>query len=91
MVFSRKTKVSRYKSEINKSVTLHAFLKKQRYRFTVFDKNTKVSYNKEKYRVTVVNQRGSITRGLLSFCVYYARIVKVHSLINKITFNDKNA
>ena len=43
MVFSRKTKVSCYISEINKSVMLHAFLKKQRYRFTVFDKSTKVS------------------------------------------------
>ena len=29
MVFSRKTKVSCYKSEINKSVMLHAFFKKK--------------------------------------------------------------
>ena len=34
-MFSTKTKVSCYKSEINKSVMLHAFFKKQRYRFTV--------------------------------------------------------
>ena len=38
----------------NKSVMLHAFLKKQRYRFTVFDKNTKVSCNKQKYRIMVI-------------------------------------
>ena len=56
MVFSRKTKVSCYKSEINKSVMLHVFKKKQRYRFAVFDKNTKVSCNKQKYRVTVVKK-----------------------------------
>ena len=49
-MFSRKTKVSCYKSEINKSVMLHAFLKKQRYRFTVF------VCNKQKYRVTVVKK-----------------------------------
>ena len=55
-MFSRKTKVSYYKSEINKSVMLHAFKKKQRYRFTVFDKNSKVSCNKQKYRVTVVKK-----------------------------------
>ena len=59
-MFSRKTKVSCYKSEINKSVMLHAFKKKkQRYRFTVFDKNTKVSCNKQKYRVTVVKKASS--------------------------------
>ena len=29
---------------------------------------------------------GSITRGLLRFCVIYARIIKVYSLINKILF-----
>ena len=34
-MFSRKTKVSCYKSEINKSVMLHE------YRFTVFDKTQK--------------------------------------------------
>ena len=55
-MFSRKTKISCYKSEINKSVMFHAFQKKQRYRFTVFDKNTKVSCNKQKYRVTVVKK-----------------------------------
>ena len=33
-----------------------------------------------------LNLRGSITRGLLIFCVNCARIIKVHSLINKITF-----
>ena len=32
------------------------FKKKQRYRFTVFDKNTKVSCNKQKYCVTVVKK-----------------------------------
>ena len=55
-MFSRLTKVSCYKSEIDKSVMLHAFLKKQRYRFTECDKNTKVSCNKQKYRVTVVKK-----------------------------------
>ena len=55
--WSFQTKVSCYKSEINKSVMLHAFLKKkQRYHFTVVDKNTKVSCNKQKYRVTVVKK-----------------------------------
>ena len=36
-----------------------------------------------------MTSRGSITRGLKSFCADYARImsiIKVHSLINKITF-----
>ena len=56
MVFSRKTKVSCYKSEISKSVMLHAFFKKTKYRFTVFDINIKVSCNKQKYRVTVVKK-----------------------------------
>ena len=56
-MFSRKTKVSFYKSEMNKSVMLHVcVLKKQRYHFTVFDKNTKVSCNKQKYHVTVVKK-----------------------------------
>ena len=52
MVFSRKTKVSCYKNEVNESVMLHAVFFKW-YRFTVFDKNTKVSCNKQKYRVSV--------------------------------------
>ena len=52
-MFSRKTKVSCYKSEINESAMLHAFF---RYRFTVFDKTTKVSSNKQKYRVTVAKK-----------------------------------
>ena len=55
-MFSRKTKVSCYKSDINKSVMLHALKKKQRCRFTVFDKNTKVSCKRQKYRVTVVKK-----------------------------------
>ena len=53
-MFSRKTKVSYYKSEIK--VSCYMRFKKQRYRFTVFDKNTKVSCNKQKYRVTVVKK-----------------------------------
>ena len=56
-MFSRKTKISCYKSEINKCHVTCVFLKKKgRYRFTVFDKNTKVSSNKQKYRVTVVKK-----------------------------------
>ena len=35
------------------------------------------------------HERGSFMRGLLSFCVNYARILKVPSLINKITLKRK--
>ena len=56
-MFSRKTKISCYKSEINKSIMLHAFFFKKRYRFPLFDKNTKYpTGNKQKYRVTVVKK-----------------------------------
>ena len=52
-MFSRKTKVSCYKSEINKSVMLHAFYKNKGIVLQCLTKNTKVSCNKQKYRVTV--------------------------------------
>ena len=56
-MFSRKTKVSCYKSEVYKQKChVTCVLKKQRYRFTVFDKNTKASCNKQKYRVAVVKK-----------------------------------
>ena len=54
-MFSRKTKISSYKSEINENVMLHAF-KKNKGIVLQCDKNTKVSCNKQKYRVTVVKK-----------------------------------
>ena len=48
-MFSRKTKVSFYKSEINKSVMLHAFLKNKGIVLQCLTKT-------QKYRVTVVKK-----------------------------------
>ena len=47
--------MSCYKSEINKSVMLHAF-KKNEGIVLQCDKNTKVPCNKQKYRVTAVKK-----------------------------------
>ena len=41
------------------------------------------------FRWIVTHLRGSITRGLLSFCANYAKIIKVHSLINKLTLKEQ--
>ena len=51
-MFSRKTKVSCYKSEKNKSVMLHAFFKKkQKYRVTVVNSETQRTVQNAKWLI----------------------------------------
>ena len=64
-MFVRKTKVSCYKSEINQSVMLHAFLKKNKgivSQCLTKTQKTLVSCNKQKYCVTVVKKASNKIR-----------------------------